>query len=150
MSGPTARSRTLNDRQITFGPDGEFEVVVSADERSGNWVRMEPDVCSVIVRQYFEHPPAERVPATLAIEVLDGPARRRRRRRPRRLPHRAIGCRRRPRSSAAPTPRSRSRAGPLENAFSDPLGYSGEAGALGTTDNVYVMGRWRLGPGSRS
>ena len=68
---PDRTVTTLNDRQMSFGPDGDFEVVVSTDERNGNWVPMEPDVCSVIVRQYFEHPPAERELATFAIEVLD-------------------------------------------------------------------------------
>jgi hypothetical protein len=138
---------TLNDRQLTFGPDGEFDVVVSPDERPGDWVRMEPDVCSVIVRQYFELPPAQRVPATLAIEVLDGPA----------GPDEGDGAHDASRiadrlRAAAAFIRSTNAAfpfppGPLENSFSEPLGYSGEAGALGTTDNVYVMGRWRLGPG---
>jgi hypothetical protein len=33
--------------------------------------------------------------------------------------------------------------------FGEPLGYTGEAGALGTTDNTYCMGRWRLAPGER-
>ena len=37
-------------------------------------------------------------------------------------------------------------AGPGGSWFSEPLGYTGEAGALGTTDNAYCMGRWRLGP----
>ena len=30
---------------------------------------MEPDICSVIVRQYFDQPPSQRQPATVAIEV---------------------------------------------------------------------------------
>ena len=147
---PDRTVATLNDRQMTFGPDGAFEVIVSADERPGNWVRMEPDVCSVIVRQYFEHPPAQRVPATLAIEVLDGPGAGDGHGDDADGAHDAARIADRLRAAAAfvrstnasfPFP-----PGPLQNAFSDPIGYTGEAGALGTTDNVYVMGRWSLEP----
>jgi hypothetical protein len=139
---PDRTVTTLNDRQMTFESDGSFEMIVSADEHDGNWVRMEPDVCSVIVRQYFVVPPEQRVPAELSIETLDS------------LPDArpddpdAVAQRL---SAAAAFIRSSNDTFPLplglaDNAFMDPIGYSGEAGALGTTDNVYVMGRWRLDP----
>jgi hypothetical protein len=146
---PDRTVTTLNDRQLTFGPGGEFDVVVSADVHQGNWVRMEPDVSSVIVRQYFEHPIPERRLATLAIDVLDardgadaGPGAHDPGRIARRLGAAAAFVR--STNASFPFP-----AGALHNAFSEPLGYTGEAGALGTTDNVYVMGRWQLAPGEQ-
>lgn len=36
---------------------------------------------------------------------------------------------------------------PERNVFGEPLGYTGSAGALGTTDNCYAMGCWSLAPG---
>jgi hypothetical protein len=143
---PDRTVTTLNDRQMTFGPGGEFEVVVSADERDGNWVRMEPDVSSVIVRQYFEHPLPERRTATLAIDVLDGDDAGNGAHDPDRIARRLQAAAAFVTSTNASFPFPE---GPLRNAFSEPLGYSGEAGALGTTDNVYVMGRWRLEPGEQ-
>jgi hypothetical protein len=142
---PDRTVTTRNDRQLSFGRDGSFEVVVSPDERAGNWVRMEPDICSLIVRQYFDEPPSRRTPATLAIEALDGHG-------GKPLLTEEIVARRL--VAAAAFIRSTNDHWPfppglLDNAFSDPLGYSGEAGALGTTDNTYCMGRWQLAPGDK-
>jgi hypothetical protein len=139
---PDRTVTTLNDRQMRFERDGSFEVVVSADEHAGNWVRMEPDVCSVVVRQYFLEPVDRRVPAELSIEALDG--------QPDAAPDDPDAVARRL-TAAAAFVRSSNATFPLplglaDNAFVDPIGYSGEAGALGTTDNVYVMGRWRIDP----
>lgn len=142
---PDRTAATFNDRQMTFAPDGSFEVVVSRDEQPGNWVRMEPDICSLIVRQYFAMEPEKREPATLHIEMLEVPDDA--------APDDGQLITRRIAAAAAfvrstnqgfPFP-----AGPEVNSFSEPLGYSGEAGALGTTDNTYCMGRWRLADGER-
>jgi hypothetical protein len=140
---PTRTAATFNDRQIAFAPDGTFEVVISADERPGNWVRMEPDICSMIVRQYFDVTPALRRPAELHIDVLgDAP----------RSDPAADGARRL--RAAAAFIRSTSESFPMTsgreaNTFGEPLGYTGSAGALGTTDNTYCMGTWRLEPGQQ-
>jgi hypothetical protein len=137
---PDRTAATFNDRQIDFAPDGTFEVIVSAEHHDGNWVEMADDICSLIVRQYFLVPPAERVPATLSIEVMDEVE---------------------PVSPAAATvARLRAAAAFVDstlqmypfpeapaNRFGEPLGYTGSAGALGTTDNCYAMGRWQLRPG---
>ena len=140
---PERTAATFNDRQITFGADGSFEVVISTEEQPGNWVRMEPDICSMIVRQYFLVPPAERRPAQLAIEVLDAP--------PRIDPARDAARRIR---AAAAFIRSTGLSFPMTstrepNTFGEPLGYTGESGALGTTDNTYCMGTWQLAPGEK-
>jgi hypothetical protein len=104
---------------------------------------MEPDMCSMIVRQYFLVPPAERRPAQLHIDVLDAPER----------VDPAADAARRIRAAAAFI-RSTGYAFPMSsdrqpNTFGEPLGYSGEAGALGTTDNTYCMGSWKLEPGEQ-
>jgi len=142
---PDRTAATLNDRQIKFEADGAFEVMVSPQRPEGveqNWVGMEPDMSSVIVRQYFLVPPSLRVPGTLSIELLSEPG----------LPG-AARISRRLRAAAAFIRSTNEhfpfRAGPPPNTFSDPLGYEGTSGALGTTDNVYCMGRWRLEPGER-
>src|SRR6185503_11658137 len=50
-----------------FGPDGSFEVVLSATETSGNWVRLEPDAHAVFARQYFlDRASEERAQYTIA------------------------------------------------------------------------------------
>jgi hypothetical protein len=142
---PDRTVTTRNNRQLTFGRDGSFELVVSADEHPGDWVQMEPDICSVIVRQYFDVSPSERRPAALAIDVLDAPAA---------GPSVTEDTVARRLVAAAAFIRSTNDhwpfpAGMPDNIFSDPLGYTGTAGALGTTDNTYCMGRWRLAPGER-
>jgi hypothetical protein len=142
---PDRTVATRNDRQLDFADDGSFEVVVSPEERPDNWVRMEPDVCSVIVRQYFSQPPSQRQPSTLAIEVLDAPQA---------SVERTDDAVARRIGAAAAFIRSTNEHWPfppsqLDNAFSPPLGYTGAAGALGTTDNTYCMGRWHLAPGER-
>jgi hypothetical protein len=43
----------LNDDAIDFGPDGSFELILSADEHPGNWIRLDPEARLVIVRNYF-------------------------------------------------------------------------------------------------
>lgn len=145
---PDRTVATLNDQQMTFGADGSFEIVVSADRHDGNWPCMEPDICSVIVRQYFLEDPSRRRPATLAIEVLsDDDALTAAGATSEDTVTKRLGAAAafiRSTSDHFPLP-----AGLVENAFTEPLGYTGEAGALGTTDNVYCMGRWRLGPGEQ-
>jgi hypothetical protein len=44
----------INDRDLRIGPDGRFELVLSADEQPGNWVRLHPDGELLLVRSYFE------------------------------------------------------------------------------------------------
>lgn len=55
---------------LDIGPDGRFELILSAAEHDGNWLPMTPDTGLLIVRQTFADREAE-VPADLRIEVLE-------------------------------------------------------------------------------
>lgn len=65
----------VNDRQLSIGPDGRFELVLSPTEHGGNWIKLEPTAASVIVRHYYElETPAACDPSirpALSIEPLD-------------------------------------------------------------------------------
>lgn len=64
---------TLNDRSIRFDPDGSFEVLLSAREQAGNWIKLDPDTVCLVTRDYLVHPKSDR-PASFAIECLDAAA----------------------------------------------------------------------------
>jgi hypothetical protein len=51
INGPILADR--NDRQFEVDADGNFELILSPDERPGNWVRLDPDARIVLVRSYF-------------------------------------------------------------------------------------------------
>ena len=67
----------MNDRQFEVDADGKFELILSADERPGNWVKLDPEARIVLVRSYFlEQTSAQNDPDTrvrLQIEPLDDP-----------------------------------------------------------------------------
>jgi hypothetical protein len=68
--GSSARSGQtgyLEGRELQIAPDGSFEIILSAQQRPGNWLRMEPDTSSLIVRQTFWDRQSERI-ADLHIE----------------------------------------------------------------------------------
>ena len=52
MAGPLLGD--INDRQFETAADGSYSLVLSADERPGNWLRLEPAAHSVVVRSYFQ------------------------------------------------------------------------------------------------
>jgi hypothetical protein len=58
--------------QLVLEPNGDFEIVLSCDERPGNWLRMTPETGLLIVRQTFLDRTTEAL-ATLRIERTDGP-----------------------------------------------------------------------------
>ena len=66
----------LEGKDLRINPDGSFEIIVSCNEPRGNWLRMEPDTASLIVRQTFQDRKQETI-ADLHIERLgaDGPPR---------------------------------------------------------------------------
>ncbi|HUP73343.1 MAG TPA: DUF1214 domain-containing protein [Acidimicrobiales bacterium] len=141
---PDRTMATVNDTQLDFGRNGEFELIVSPEEPTNapnaTWVRSEADLCSVIVRQYFNRDPRLESLASLTIEALDD--------RPPRFATHDERTAARLRAAAAfidatiaSFPSSRV---PAPNTVNPPLGYTGEAGALGTTDNVYASGAWLL------
>jgi hypothetical protein len=61
---------TLNDRVLQFGPDGSFEILVSAREHPGNWMKLEDDAVALVTRDYLIDPVHGRQ-ASFAIESLD-------------------------------------------------------------------------------
>ena len=142
---PDRTMATINDTQLAFGRDGEFELIVSPEQPSGatnaTWLRSEPDLCSVIVRQYFNRDPRLEKLASLHIESLD--------QRPARFRTHDERTAARLRAAAAFIEATiaafPSAIAPKPNTVNPPLGYTGQSGALGTTDNVYASGSWLLG-----
>ena len=146
---PDRTVTTLNDTAMTFGPGGEFEFVVGPGVTAGpDSVPTEPDMCSVIVRQYFKVPPAQRRLTTLDIRVEPDPALDR----PGPVERTDDATFARSLQAAAAFVRGTDDHWPFPDGpggswFSEPLGYTGDAGALGTTDNCYCMGRWDVSQG---
>jgi len=68
------QSGYLEGEDLEIGPDGRFEIRLSCERRDGNWLAMEPDSSSLVVRQTFRDRSRERI-ADLAIERVgsDGP-----------------------------------------------------------------------------
>ena len=52
MAGPLLGD--INDRQFAVDQDGSYSLTLSATERSGNWLRLDPDAYCVVVRSYFQ------------------------------------------------------------------------------------------------
>jgi hypothetical protein len=55
---------------LARNPDGTFEVVLSARECSGNWIRIDPDTTSMMLRQIFWDR-ARETPAALRLDRID-------------------------------------------------------------------------------
>lgn len=71
-SGRRGQSGYLDAREMQIAPDGSFEVILSCREPAGkNWLRMEPETSSLIVRQTFEDRASERI-AELRLERIGG------------------------------------------------------------------------------
>jgi Protein of unknown function (DUF1214) len=60
----------IDSRQMTFNPDGSFEIVASATKKPGNWLPLAPTSRSVIVRQTFGDRKTEKI-ADIQIECLN-------------------------------------------------------------------------------
>jgi hypothetical protein len=72
MSGMASSFNALLD-DFELGPNGEFEIVVSAERHQGNWIPLDDSATMLVVRHFFydwEH----EVPVTMAIEPLSTPA----------------------------------------------------------------------------
>jgi hypothetical protein len=70
MSGMASSYNALVD-DFALGPNGEFEVTLSAEPHEGNWIPLDEKATMLVVRHFFydwEH----EVPATLSIEPLSG------------------------------------------------------------------------------
>lgn len=68
MNGISSTANELVD-ELEVDADGNFEVVLSADERAGNWMRIEGDHPALTVRHFFYDWDTE-VPSSLRIERL--------------------------------------------------------------------------------
>lgn len=62
----------LEASQLEIDANGDFEIVLSCDERPGNWLKMTPETGTLIVRQTFLDKANEKL-ADLRIERIDGP-----------------------------------------------------------------------------
>ncbi|MFC4594476.1 DUF1214 domain-containing protein [Sphingobium tyrosinilyticum] len=75
--GPTpwggGMGAALFGRDMKADPDGNFELMLSAREHSGNWLKLGPDVFRLTIRQFFADWENER-PMVARIERLGPPA----------------------------------------------------------------------------
>ncbi len=60
----------VNANDLVVGEDGTLDVVLSAHEHGGNWIALEPDTTTLLVRQTMNDRATE-VPAALTLECLD-------------------------------------------------------------------------------
>ena len=72
MSGMASSFNALID-DFELGPDGEFDIILSAEPREGNWIPLDEHATMFVVRHFFYDWEGE-VPATLSIEPLSGHA----------------------------------------------------------------------------
>ncbi|OIN81319.1 hypothetical protein [Mycobacterium malmoense] len=77
MDGIVATANVLVD-ELEVDPEGNFEVIISADERAGNWMRIDGDNPTLVVRHFFYDWDTE-VPSSLRIERIGGGSERERR-----------------------------------------------------------------------
>lgn len=71
MAGMASTANVLLD-EIELAPNGDFEIVLSADERPGNWLKIADDATQLVVRHFFYDWDTE-VASSLSIERLSGP-----------------------------------------------------------------------------
>ncbi len=71
MSGMASTTNALID-DFELGPDGEFEIILSADPHEGNWLALEEGATTLVVRHFF-YDWASETPVTMSIEPLSGP-----------------------------------------------------------------------------
>ncbi|WP_054946039.1 DUF1214 domain-containing protein [Novosphingobium sp. KN65.2] len=67
--GTMASTGEIEFADMEFGPDGSFKIVVSKDEKPGNWLPMSDDTSLLIVRQTFDDKKTQ-VPADVRIERI--------------------------------------------------------------------------------
>ena len=65
---------TINNRDLDFDEDGNFEFVMSPDPQTGAWLKLDPDAEFALTRDYLNDPTTGRRPEW-RIETLDPPAR---------------------------------------------------------------------------
>jgi len=68
--GKMGQSGYIEGVDLDVDPDGKFEIILSCDEQPGkNWLPMEPDTSSLIVRQTFQDRSTETI-ANISIERI--------------------------------------------------------------------------------
>jgi hypothetical protein len=72
MNGIVATANVLVD-ELELEPGGDFEVIISADKHDGNWIRIDGDSPTLVVRHFFYDWNTE-VPSSLRIERIGAPA----------------------------------------------------------------------------
>ena len=60
----------INNREMTFGPDRTFEIVIGGPERPGNWIPLAEDAVALVTRDYLVDP-VHGKQAVYAIEAMD-------------------------------------------------------------------------------
>ncbi len=134
----------VSQRDIAFGPDGAFELLLGPEPPPGDaesWVKLEPDAVCVISREYFSEPATAR-PARFEIEAIDKappPAPLSDELLARRLRAVATFVRETIRFTPIPAPAT-------PNVLGPPARWSPHVPGWGTPDNVYALGVFRLEP----
>ena len=67
VGGAKRMAGNLNDDEMSFKPDGSFEVHLGGPARTTNWLDLESDVTEVMIRQYFS---GEQSGSTYSIETI--------------------------------------------------------------------------------
>jgi hypothetical protein len=65
----------MNDPDLQFDADGNFEFTMSPDPQPGAWLKLDPDAVVALTRDYLDEPTTDRR-VQWKIEVVDPPARR--------------------------------------------------------------------------
>jgi hypothetical protein len=146
----------LNNRQLAFGADGSYELILSPEKREGNAIQLKPGLASVVTRHYFLEeqyaPVTDRAfDPVLSIEPLD-PV-------PAALPPDDTEMALRLRKMAfflreltvqrpvPPPDKQPAYVGREPNQVGVPGGWDASGGSgWGAVDNVYASGRYQLGP----
>lgn len=74
IDGTMASTGELEFDDMTFGPDGSFEIIVSRTPQEGNWLPMAEDSSLLIVRQTFNDKKTEVAADVFVERIGDGPA----------------------------------------------------------------------------
>lgn len=72
VDGTMASTGELDAADMTFGPDGAFEIIASRDKVEGNWLPLAEDSSMLLVRQTFLDRDKEE-PAAVRIVAIDPP-----------------------------------------------------------------------------
>ncbi len=133
----------VSQRDIAFGPDGRFELVLSPQRlgSGANWVKLDPDAVCVISREYYTDLRAAQ-PAHFVIEAIEPVAP------PLPLSDAIVAARLRAVATFvretiqfAPIPPL-----PAANVLLPPMPWSPTVRGWGTPDNIYALGAFQLEP----